>query len=326
MIFPDRIRLRSARFIVVGIVFALLTVVPFIAQALQQPYYVTLFARIVIYALAASSLNLILGYGGMVSFGHALYFGLGAYAVGILAYHGIDNGWLHLAVAVCACATVALLTGAIALRTRGMAFIMITLAFAQMFFFFALSLKQYGGDDGLTIAQRSDFTPLLNLQSNTTLYYTVWLLLVGFLYFTWRLVNSRFGMVLRGTRANERRMQSLGFPMLRYRLTAYVLSACVCGVAGFLLANLAKFATPAYMAWTVSGELIVMVMLGGMGTVAGPLVGAVALLLFEELMPAWLGAIQPGWKEHWMIVLGIAIVLIVLLARRGIYGLLAERG
>ncbi|MEO8627397.1 MAG: branched-chain amino acid ABC transporter permease [Betaproteobacteria bacterium] len=203
---------------------------------------------------------------------------------------------------------------------------MITLAFAQMFFFLALSLRQYGGDDGLSIAQRSDFTPLLNLQSSTTLYYTVWFLLVGFLYCTWRLVHSRFGMVLRGARENERRMQSLGFPILRYRLTAYVFSACVCGVAGFLLANLAKFATPAYMAWTVSGELIVMVMLGGMGTVAGPLFGAVALLLFEELMPGWLGAIQPGWKEHWLVVLGIAIVLIVLLARRGIYGLLAQRG
>jgi branched-chain amino acid transport system permease protein len=326
MIFPDRIPLTSPRFIVAGVVFVLLTVVPVAAQAIQQPYYVTLFARIVIYALAASSLNLILGYGGMVSFGHALYFGLGAYAVGILAYHGIDNGWVHLAVAVCACATVALLTGAIALRTRGMAFIMITLAFAQMFFFLVLSLKQYGGDDGLTITQRSDFTPVLNLQYNTALYYIAWLLLVGFLYFTWRLVNSRFGMVLRGTRANERRMQSVGFPILRYRLTAYVVSACVCGVAGFLLANLAKFATPAYMAWTVSGELIVIVMLGGMGTVAGPLFGAVALLLFEELMPAWLGAIRPDWKEHWMLVLGIAIVLIVLLARRGIYGLLAERG
>jgi branched-chain amino acid transport system permease protein len=302
--FPERIEPASVRFIVVAVVFVLLAVLPLVAQAVHQPYYVTLFSRILIYALAASSLNLILGYGGMVSFGHALYFGLGAYTVGILSYHGIGSGWVHLVVAVCACAVVALVTGVICLRTRGMAFIMITLAFAQMFFFLGLSLKQYGGDDGLGISRRGDFAPLLDLRSNATLYYVALSLLIAFLYFTWRLVHAPFGMVLRGAKANERRMRALGFPVL-------------------LLANLSKFTTPAYMAWTVSGELIVMVVLGGMGTVVGPLLGATALLLFEELMPGLLGSIQPSWKEHWLVVLGPVIVLIVLLARRGISGLLA---
>ncbi len=295
---------------------------PVLSQVLGQPYYVTLASRIVIYALAASSLNLILGYGGMVTFGHALYFGLGAYAVGILSFHrSSEDGFISWS--RCALLSiVALITGLICLRTRGMAFIMITLAFAQMFFFLGVSLKQYGGDDGLAIARRSDFTPLFDLQSNVTLYYVALALLMLFLYCTWRLVHAHFGMVLRGAKANERRMRALGFPVLQYRLAAYVLSACVCSVAGLLLANLAKFATPAYMAWTVSGELIVMVVLGGMGTVVGPVLGATALLLFEELMPGLLGAIQPSFKDHWLVVLGPVILLIVLLARRGIYGML----
>ena len=320
--FPERVDFAAPRTIAVVILFVLLAAVPLISQALAQPYYVTLASRIVIYALAASSLNLILGYGGMVSFGHALYFGLGAYAVGILAFHGIFGGWVHLLVAVCAAALVALLTGLICLRTRGMAFIMITLAFAQMFFFLGVSLKQYGGDDGLSFGRRSDLAPLLDLQSNVTLYYVAATLLVVFLYCTWRMVHSHFGMVLRGAKANERRMRALGFPVLQYRLAAYVLAACVCSVAGMLLANLATFTTPSYMAWTVSGELIVMVVLGGMGTVVGPMLGATALLLFEELMPGLLGTIQPSFKDHWLVVLGPVIVLIVLLARRGIYGML----
>jgi branched-chain amino acid transport system permease protein len=320
--FPERVDFTAPRTIAVAVLLVLLAAVPLLSQALAQPYYVTLATRIVIYALAASSLNLIMGYGGMVSVGHALYFGLGAYAVGILSFHGIFGGWVHLLVAVCAAALVALITGLICLRTRGMAFIMITLAFAQMFFFLGVSLKQYGGDDGLSFGRRSDFAPPLDLQSNVTLYYVAAALLLVFLYCTWRLVHSHFGMVLRGAKANERRMRALGFPVLQYRLAAYVLAACVCSVAGMLLANLATFTTPSYMAWTVSGELIVMVVLGGIGTVVGPMLGATALLLFEELMPGLLGTIQPSFKDHWLVVLGPVILLIVLLARRGIYGML----
>jgi branched-chain amino acid transport system permease protein len=197
-----------------------------------------------------------------------------------------------------------------------MAFIMITLAFAQMLYFLAISLKTFGGDDGLTINDRSDFG-VFSLRSNVALYYCAFVVLLASVIGLARLVHSRFGMVVRGGRSNERRMAALGFPMLRYKLTAYVISALVCVVAGVLLANLTKFAAPSYMAWQASGDLIVMIVLGGMGTVLGPVVGALALIVFEEILTAW--------TTHWMIVLGPVIVLIVLTARRGIYGYLVER-
>jgi branched-chain amino acid transport system permease protein len=293
-----------------------LALVPPIAAAIGEPYYVTLFTRIVILAIAAVGLNLILGYGGLVSFGHAMYIGIGAYAVGILSYYGIGNGWVQLAAALSVGAVVAVIIGIVCLRTSGMAFIMITLAFAQMLYFLVISLKQFGGDDGLTISARSDFG-FFTLRGNVALYYGAYAVLVACLAIFTRLVHSRFGMVLRGGRSNERRMAALGFPMLRYKLTAYVISALVCVVAGMLLANLTKFAAPSYMAWQASGDLIVMIVLGGLGTVVGPVAGALALIVLEEILS--------GWTTHWMIVLGPAIVLIVLTAKKGLYGYLVER-
>jgi branched-chain amino acid transport system permease protein len=306
----------SPRKIVAAAVIALLAVVPPVAAAIGEPYYVTLFTRILILALAAAGLNLILGYGGLVSFGHAMYVGIGAYAVGILSFYGVENGWIQLAVALAVGAIVAIVIGIVCLRTSGMAFIMITLAFAQMLYFLAISLKTFGGDDGLIIDARSDFG-LFSLRSNVALYYCAFAVLMACLWGLARLVHSRFGMVIRGGRSNERRMAALGFPMLRYRLTAYVISALVCVIAGALLANLTKFAAPSYMAWQASGDLIVMIVLGGMGTVLGPVVGALALIVFEEILTSW--------TTHWMIVLGPAIVLIVLTAKKGIYGYIAER-
>jgi len=308
-------RLGASR-VVAALLLGGLALVPVVASAIGEPYYVTLFTRIVVLALAASGLNLILGYGAMVSFGHSMYVGIGAYAVGILAYHGVGNGWAQLAVALVVGALFALVIGAVCLRTSGVAFIMITLAFAQMAYFLAISLKQYGGDDGLSIAARSDFG-VFTLESNTVLYYVAFALLAATLFVSHRVVHSRFGMVLRGCRVNERRMAALGFPTLRYRLVAYVISALVCVVAGVLLANLAKFAAPSYLAWQASGDLIVMIVLGGMGTIVGPAAGAVALLVLEEILS--------GWTTHWMIVLGPLIVLIVLTAKKGFYGVLVER-
>jgi branched-chain amino acid transport system permease protein len=185
-----------------------------------------------------------------------------------------------------------------------------------MLYFLAISLKTFGGDDGLTISARSDFG-LFSLRSNVALYYAAFAVLMATLAALARLVHSRFGMVIRGGRSNERRMAALGFPMLRYKLTAYVISALVCVVAGVLLANLTKFAAPSYMAWQASGDLIVMIVLGGMGTVLGPVVGALALIVIEEILTAW--------TTHWMIVLGPVIVLIVLTAKKGIYGYIVER-
>ena len=318
----------TLRNIVAAAILIALAAVPMIAAALEQPFYVTLFSRILIFGLAALGLNLILGFGGLVSFGHAMYIGIGAYAVGILSYHGITNGWTHLSAALAAGVVAALLVGAVSLRTRGMAFIMITLAFAQMFFFLAVSLKQYGGDDGLAIATRSDFG-VSKLDNPTRLYYIIYGVLIATLYGAWRMVHSRFGMVLRGCKSNERRMIALGVPTLRYKLTAYVMSAIICVIAGVLLANLTRFCSPSYMQWQLSGELIVMAVLGGMGTLLGPVVGAAALLVIEELLssfdlplPWGVGAFI---HDHWMALLGLFIVGVVLTLKQGLYGYIAAR-
>ena len=292
-----------------------LALVPVYASYTQEPFLLTFFTRVLIFSLAALSLNLILGFAGLVSFGHALYLGLGAYSVGLLAFHGIDNGWLQLLVTVVACVLVGATTGYISLRTSGIAFIMITLAFAQMFFYLVISMKQYGGDDGLSIATRSQFGGV-DLSNATSLYYVAFAFVVGVLLWFNRLIAAPFGMVLRGCRMNERRMKALGFQTTRYKLTAYVISCVLAGVAGLLYANLTGYASPAYFAWTLSGELIVMVVLGGMGTVMGPLVGTLALLSCEEVLK--------GMTDHWPIVLGPLIILVVLTARRGLYGYLLK--
>ncbi len=315
----------SPRVIVAAAVLLLLAAVPLLSGVLGQTFYVTLFTRIMIFALAALGLNLILGYGGMVSFGHAMYIGIGAYAVGILTFHGVGNGWAHLVVALAVGGVVALAVGAVCLRTSGMAFIMITLAFAQMLFFLGVSLRDYGGDDGLQIPNRSDFG-LFSLANGTVLYYATFGLLVGVLYLLHRLVHSRFGMVLRGCKSNERRMKALGFPTLRYKLVAYVISAQVCVLAGVLLGNLTRFVAPAYMAWTVSGELIVITVLGGLGTLFGPVVGAAALLVLEEVLSSF--SIGVPWldkflSQHWLALIGLFIVLVVLVLKQGLYGRLS---
>ena len=302
---------RLTPLISVGLMLVL-ALLPLYALWFDEPFLLTLSTRALVLALAALSLNIVLGFGGMVSFGHALYLGLGAYSVGILARHGVDNGALQLLIAILLCALVGLATGWVSLRTSGIGFIMITLAFSQMFFYLFVSLKQYGGDDGLSISLRSNFVGM-DMSSPLTLYYTAFACVLAVLVWTQHMINAPFGMVLQACRMNERRMNALGFHTLRYKLTAYVMSCVIAGVAGFLYANLTGYASPAYLAWTVSGELIVMVVLGGMGTVLGPLVGALTLLGFEELLK--------GTTEHWPIILGPLIVMVVLLARRGLFGL-----
>jgi branched-chain amino acid transport system permease protein len=313
----DRALLRSPQMWAAAALLCLLGLVPVYARVFEQPFYITLFARILIFAIAALGLNLILGYGAMVSFGHALYIGIGAYAVGILSFYGVTSGWAHLLAGLAVGAVAATIVGWVCLRTTGIAFIMITLAFAQMFYFLAVSLKLYGGDDGLTIAGRSDFG-WVNLANNTVFYYAIFAVLVLLLLAFRRIVDSRFGMVLRGCKANERRMAALGFPTVRYKLVAYVISALVCVVAGMMLANLTRFASPSFMQWQASGDLIVMVVLGGMGTLIGPIAGATGLLLLEEVLS--------GWTQHWMVILGPLIVLIVIISNRGIFGVLAALG
>jgi branched-chain amino acid transport system permease protein len=306
----------NARNVVTALVAAGLLLLPLYSSLSGNIFVLTLFTRIVIFALAAASLNLIMGYGGMMSFGHAAYLGIGGYAVGILAHEGIGSGFIQWPVAILVSALFALAVGALSLRTRGVYFIMITLAFAQMAYYVASGLARYGGDDGLTIYKRSDFGGLLNLSGRVQFYYLCLACLFGGVYLIWRIVNSRFGMVVQGLRSNEARMQAIGFPANRYRLVCFVISGMMCGLAGALLANNTDFVSPASMYWTRSGDLMVMVILGGMGSLFGPVIGAIAYLLLEEFLSQI--------TEYWAMILGPMLLLIVLFGRGGIMGMLGR--
>jgi branched-chain amino acid transport system permease protein len=320
----------TVRDLVIAAVVLLLLLLPVYTAFTGKIFLVTLFTRIIILALAATSLNLIMGYGGMVSFGHAVYIGIGGYVVGILAQEGYPSGFLQWPAALAVSALIALILGALSLRTRGVYFIMITLALAQLFYYVAVGLDRYGGDDGLTIYTRSQFAGLVNTTNKTQFYYLCLVLLLASIYFVWRLVNSRFGLVIQGARSNDRRMRAIGFPTYRYRLTCFVIAGTMCGLAGALLANHTEFVSPAMMHWTRSGDLIVMVVLGGMGSLFGPLIGAIAFLVLEEALPIMIktlgtpliGEAAGPASEYWQIVLGPLLLLVVLFARGGIDGLL----
>ena len=306
----------NARNVVVVLVIAGLLLLPVYSALSGNIFVLTLFTRIIIYALAAASLNLIMGYGGMMSFGHAAYLGIGGYAVGILAHEGIGSGFIQWPVALITSALFALVIGALSLRTRGVYFIMITLAFAQMAYYVTSGLSRYGGDDGLTIYKRSTFGGLINLSDRTQFYYLCLACLFGGIYLIWRIINSRFGMVVQGIRSNEQRMQAIGYHANRYRLVCFVISGTICGLAGALLANNTDFVSPAGMYWTRSGELMVMVVFGGMGSLFGPVIGTIVFLLLEELLSQF--------TEYWALIMGPLLLLIVLFARGGIMGLLGR--
>jgi len=324
--------LLSVRNLVAAALLAGLALIPVYCHLTGNFFLLSLFTRIIILALAAVSLNLIMGFGGMVSFGHAAYIGIGGYAVGILAHEGVTSGLAQWPLALAVSALFALVIGVLSLRTRGVYFIMITLAFAQMIYYVGVGLSRYGGDDGLTIYRRSQFAGLINLSNKTVFYYLCLGLLLATIYGIWRLVNSRFGMVIQGARSNERRMRAIGFPTFRYRLACFVISGTICGLAGVLLANHTDFVSPAMMHWTRSGDLIVMAVLGGMGSVLGPLFGAIAFLVFEEVLPIlitlvgrpFLGPAAAQAGEYWQMVLGPMLLLVVLFARGGIDGILAS--
>ncbi|MGE3148968.1 MAG: branched-chain amino acid ABC transporter permease [Pseudorhodoplanes sp.] len=294
------------------LLFAALAGVPFAAAFGAEGYVLHLFMRVMIFAIAALALDLLVGYGGLVSFGHAAFLGIGAYAAGILAAHGIGEALVSLPVALGASALFALITGLVCLRTRGVYFIMITLAFGQMAFFIASSLAPYGGDDGLTIAARNTVAGFPLLDNIKAFYGVTWLCLLAVYLLCRSLVASRFGRVLRGARENPVRVASLGFEVYRYQLAAYVIAGAIGGLAGFLLANVTNFVSPAYMAWQRSGELLVMTILGGVGTLHGAIIGAAAFILLEE----WLS----GVTEQWKLIFGPFLVLVVLFASGGLVG------
>jgi branched-chain amino acid transport system permease protein len=301
---------------VLAATFAVLVAVPALGALFNQPFWVNAATRIVIYGLVAMSLDLIVGYGAMVSFGHAAFFALGGYVAAILMTNGVTSAAVTWPAAMLAAALLALGVGALSLRTSGVYFIMITLAFGQMVYYAAVGLKMFGGSDGLSIPVRSAL-PLVDLQNPYVFYAACALALVAFFLAGSRLVESRFGLVVRGAAESEKRMTALGFPVARYRLVAFVIAGAGAGLGGALWADFSKFVSPDMASWERSGEFLVMVILGGLGSLAGGLLGAAVLTEFEALFS--------GFTEHWMLIVGVVLIAIVLFAKRGIYGVLVGR-
>jgi len=286
-----------------------LIALPFVANVFGEAFYIALATRILIFALAATSLNLILGFGGMVSFGHAAFLGVGAYTVVILSQMGVVDAWVAWPTAMVVAGLFALLIGAVSLRTQGVYFIMITLAFAQMMYYLVVSFKAYGGDDGMSLPARSRIG-FLDMFNDTHFYYVTLLACVAVLVLTARVLNARFGHVLQAIRENEVRMQSLGYAVFRYKLCAFVMSGSLAGLAGALLANQSGFVSPAMMQWSQSGMLMMMVILGGVGHLYGGVWGAIVFLLLEETLS--------HFTIHWQLGLGALLLMVVLLLPNGL--------
>ena len=302
---------------------------PFAMQSLDQVYYVTMASRILIYALAATSLNLVLGYGGMISFGHAAFVGAGAYTASVMIVEGVPSAWLGWPLAMAVAGLLALAIGAMSLRTRGVYFIMITLAFAQMIYYLTVSMKAYGGDEGLTLTRRASLGFDLDLTNDVTFYLVVLAILTVVLYLVSRLVDARFGRVLQAIRENETRMQAIGYATFRYKLAAFVIAGALGGLAGALLATQNSYVNPGILHWTESGKLMIMVILGGVGHLYGGLIGAVGLLGLEELLAnhkiGWLAALYPNYQQHSLLAVGVAMLGVVLYAPQGIAGLFSRK-
>jgi branched-chain amino acid transport system permease protein len=292
-----------------GLVLLALIALPFVANSFGEAFYIALATRILIFALAATSLNLILGFGGMVSFGHAAFLGVGAYTVVILSQMGVVDAWVAWPTAMVVAGLFALLIGAVSLRTQGVYFIMITLAFAQMMYYLVVSFKAYGGDDGMSLPARSRIG-FLDMSNDAHFYYVTLLACVVVLVLIARVLNARFGHVLQTIRENEVRMQSLGYAVFRYKLCAFVMSGALAGLAGALLANQSGFVSPAMMQWSQSGMLMMMVILGGVGHLYGGVWGAIVFLLLEEILS--------HFTIHWQLGLGALLLMVVLLLPNGL--------
>ena len=292
-----------------GLVLLALMALPFVANVFGEAFYIALATRILIFALAATSLNLILGFGGMVSFGHAAFLGVGAYTVVILSQMGVVDAWVAWPTAMVVAGLFALLIGAVSLRTQGVYFIMITLAFAQMMYYLVVSFKAYGGDDGMSLPARSRIG-FFDMSNDTHFYFVTLVACIAVLVLIARVLNARFGHVLQAIRENEVRMQSLGYAVFRYKLCAFVISGALAGLAGALLANQSGFVSPAMMQWSQSGMLMMMVILGGVGHLFGGVWGAIVFLLLEETLS--------HFTIHWQLGLGALLLMVVLLLPNGL--------
>jgi branched-chain amino acid transport system permease protein len=302
---------------------------PLAMLALDQLFYVSFATRVLIYAMAATSLNLVLGYGGMISFGHAAFVGTGAYAASILIAEGVPSAWIGWPAAIAASGLVAWAIGAASLRTRGVYFIMITLAFAQMMYYLVNSMKAYGGDEGLSLARRASLGFGIDLGSPVAFYYVVLALLAAMLYALHRLAHARFGRVITAIRENEARAEAIGIPVYRYKLACFVIAGAAGGLAGALLASHGKYVNPSILHWLQSGTLMIMIILGGVGHLWGGVLGAGLLLGLEHLIAdypvPWLAQLAPNYQQHANLGVGVVLLIIVLFAPQGIAGLLTRR-
>ncbi len=313
------------------VLFAMLPVTALIALALDEPFIITLATKAAILALAGVGLNIALGLGGLVSLGHAAFFGLGGYAMGILAHHAqtftplmeapfLIEGTKSMPViwltAVIAGALAALLIGALSLRTSGVYFIMITLAFGQMLYYFAISWPAYGGEDGLSIYVRNGF-PGLNTLDPIQFFAIAFVILAAVLFIAGRLASSPFGLALAAARQNPERVETVGLSPYRLRLLAFVISGAITALAGALFADLNRFVSPTMLSWHMSGEIMIFVILGGVGRLYGPVAGAALFILLEHILG--------GLSDFWHVYLGLLLLLVVLFARGGMIGALAGR-
>lgn len=335
-----RMNFGDPRFVIIIVGLLALALLPWFASQVDNTFLVSFVAKMMIFAIAAATLDLILGYGGMVSFGHAAYIGLGAYAVAVSAkYFGdicgvldegeacawafLSSGWFQFPVAFFGSALVAFIIGLLSLRTSGIYFIMITLAFTQVLLFLGIGLEEFGGDDGITV-DRSDFgffhlrDSVFEPRDGGAIYYFALVLMILSVFALRRIVSSRFGMVIRGAYSNPVRMRAIGFPVYRYRLTAFVIAGAICGLAGALFTNHQEFLTPEYMLWIRSGEIMIMVIMGGMGTIFGPVFGALGFLATEEVLQGIVG------RDYWYLVFGPLLIVLVLFAKRGLFGLIPD--
>lgn len=305
------------RWIAIAALLAALAAFPFVAPLFGLEFYIGFVRRVLIIALAAASLNFILGFGGMVALGHAGFIGVGAYTLVALADAGFSSAWLLWPAAALAGGVAAALIGLVALRTRGVYFIMTTLAFAQMLYFVAVSLRRYGGDDGYTLMARPELGLGLDLGNETSFYLVVLAIVALLLAWLQRATRARFGHALRGIRDNETRMRALGYPVFRLQLAAFAIAGAIAGLAGALLAGGNGFISPATMHWTQSATLLVMVVIGGLGRSWGGPVGAAVWLLLEEALKQH--------TEHWHLPLGLLLIAVALWAPRGLAALSGKK-
>lgn len=303
----------------------LFAAMPLLSQILEQPFLVRIATRIVVFSIAVVALNLLLGFAGLVSFMQAALLGIGGYVVAILARHdttpfisdpvaiyGTTNLAYAIPLALIVCALASALFGLIALRTSGAYFIMITLAFNQMLFYFFVALERYGGEEGLLIRAKLHFVDI-PAGDRVPVYYVCLSVLVGIMIFLSRLVGSRFGTVLRAASENEHRVASVGIPVLRYRLAAFVIAGTIAGLAGTMVAVTQQFMSPADMSWIRSAEFIIMAVIGGISSVWGPVLGTAAFLILELLLPTW--------TIHWQLLFGLLIIVLATFLHGGLVDL-----